>query len=106
MIIYEVNLLIHKDIFAIFQQWLKSHVQLMLKIPGFIQAEILKSIRQTTDDYEALIVQYKIESQQALEHYFLHFANLMRQEAIDQFGDKFSAERRILILQDLIIADK
>ncbi len=39
------------------QSVLKTHLQLMLKRLGFIQAEILKLIDETTDDNDVLVVQ-------------------------------------------------
>ena len=103
MVIYEVNLAIDVDIYPQFQLWLKKHAKEMLEFPGFIQASILKPENEQVSDREKLTVQYQLENRESLNVYFTEFAPKMREEGINLFKDKFSAERRIFEVQDNIL---
>lgn len=95
MVIYEVNLAIDEDVYPQFQLWLKKHVKEMLELPGFIQASILKPENERTADQEKLTVQYQLDNRESLNGYFAEFAFKMREEGLNLFKDKFSAQRRI-----------
>ncbi|CAM2740789.1 Uncharacterised protein [Legionella steigerwaltii] len=95
MVIYEVNLAIDGDIFPQFQLWLKKHVKEMLQLPGFIQANVLKPETEETTDQEQLTVQYQLENRDFLNVYFAEFAPKMREEGLNLFQNKFSAQRRV-----------
>ncbi|WP_392536336.1 DUF4286 family protein [Legionella sp. 227] len=99
MVIYEVNLAIDGDIYPQFQIWLKKHVKEMLQIPGFIQASVLKPEHEETVEQEQLTVQYQLENRDFLNVYFAEFAQKMREEGLNLFKDKFSAQRRIFEVQ-------
>ncbi|HHF7365596.1 TPA: DUF4286 family protein [Legionella bozemanae] len=102
MVIYEVNLAIDGDIFTQYQLWLKDHVKEMLQFPGFIQACILKLETDSISSKEKLTVQYQLEDRDSLTLYFNKFAAKMREDGINRFKDKFSAERRIFEVQENI----
>ena len=93
MIIYEVNLTIDKQIIEEFYQWLKEHVNEMLKLPGFTRAEIFKERKK-----DAISVRYHLEHSQHLENYLNYHAKRMRDEGVKKFKDRFFATRRILSL--------
>ncbi|KTC82471.1 DUF4286 family protein [Legionella cherrii] len=99
MVIYEVNLAIDGDIYPQFQLWLKKHVKEMLQIPGFIQARVLKPENEETVKQEQLTVQYQLENRDFLNVYFAEFALKMREEGLNLFKNKFSAQRRIFEVQ-------
>lgn len=103
MVIYEVNLTIHGDIYSEFTVWLKGHVKEMLQSPGFIQASIFKPEQEAIANQEQLTVQYQLENRDDLERYFIEFAPKFREEGIKRFPDKFSATRRIFTMQDIIL---
>lgn len=103
MVIYEVNLIIDKDIFPQFELWLKSHVAEMLLFDGFIQAYILHPEQEEQADCEQITVQYLLENGVALDNYFREFASNMREKGLALFKDKFSASRRIFKVQDLLL---
>ncbi|MBA2652264.1 MAG: DUF4286 family protein [Tatlockia sp.] len=103
MVIYEVNLAINEEVYTQFKLWLKKHAIEMLQFPGFIQANILKPEKEEMSGKEKLTVQYQLKNRKALEVYFEKFAPIMRQEGINLFKDKFSAERRIYEVQEMII---
>jgi len=104
MIIYEVNLSIQKEIADSYKQWLKKHMSEMLKIEGFNKAQMF--YRDPTDatpkdeNVILLTIHYTINDRKNLERYFSHEAKKMRQEAMDLFGNKFSATRRVLELHE------
>lgn len=102
MVIYEVNLNIDAEIYSQFESWLKGHAKEILQFPGFIQASIIKQDQATTSGREHLTVQYLLENRDALDKYFTDLAPKMREQGINLFKDKFSAERKIFDVKDII----
>lgn len=105
MIIYEVNLEVDADIAAEFSNWLKSHVEEMLTIDGFVEANIFEDTSKKFDDKfdrntdsgaKKWVVHYKIKSDRHLQEYLVQHAGRMRAPAVRQFGAKFRANRRVL----------
>lgn len=94
-VIYEVNLVPEPAIEEQFDDWLRDHVREMLGLPGFIDATISRVEQE--DGRAARSVQYELQDRKALEQYLSDQAAGMRQAAIDRFGDRFSATRRILV---------
>ncbi len=99
MILYEVNLSISKDIFSEFNVWLKPHVEEILGFKGFKHAHIFHDQQNDNPHFVTLIVQYEIASIQDLDEYLEKHAPRMRADGVNRFGNKFSATRRILHLQ-------
>lgn len=99
MVIYEVNLTINNEIYQSYYAWLLEHITMMLKLSGFLKAELAKE--KLTDahssDQTKLTVRYTVASEKDLNHYFEHHAKVMRDAGIKRFGEQFSAMRRILI---------
>lgn len=93
--IYEVNLEVHPDIARDFADWLPGHVEAVLELPGFVDAEIA-SEEGESGDHPAWSVRYRLIDREALDHYIDEHAESMRAQATERFGDKFSASRRIL----------
>lgn len=96
---YEVTLHVDPAVAAEFDEWLAAHVAAMLELPGFSGATVLDS-----DDVEAArvvrVVRYRLESAEALERYLAGPAARMRQLAVERFGDRVSATRRVLAAHD------
>ncbi|HAT2066057.1 TPA: DUF4286 family protein [Legionella pneumophila] len=103
MVIYEVNLTIDPEIYVQFQAWLKKHVAEIIQFPGFMQGCILKQEKETIFGKEKLTVQYQLDNRANLSRYLSELAPKMREEGIHLFQDKFSAERRIFEVQDIIL---
>lgn len=95
MIIYEVNLTIEKAIYQDYYPWLLEHIDVVLKIPGFQQAQIYQ-IKSDDVNAEQLTVHYTLASEQDLDNYLTHHAAALRADAVNRFGSRFSAVRRIL----------
>ncbi len=100
VIIYEVNLKVAQTIEQEYLSWLKGHIQEMCQQTGFLSATLSQEMmlgQETAQPEESRYsVQYKVASMDALNHYFEHNAIKVRQEALDRFGNQFSATRRIL----------
>lgn len=94
MVVYEVNVEIDPEILAEYQQWLPPHVTDMLKHTGFLQAEIFEVLDETTPN-KKLTIFFQVNSLEDLQHYFDHHAAQMRADAIQRFGEKFRAHRRV-----------
>ncbi len=94
MVVYEVNLEINSEIYEQFQIWLIKHVKAMLKFEGFIEVKILVEHTEQKAN-KKITCCYLVASPIALNHYLTNHAAAMRQDGINEFGDAFSATRRI-----------
>lgn len=94
MILYEVNIELEKQIEGKFLSWLKDHITEVCQAGGFISAQIFR----VADKESCFSIHYLIENRDKLEIYLKNHAPKLRQKGIDQFGDKFKANRRILDL--------
>lgn len=98
-VVYEVSLEVDPAIIGQFDTWLTTHVQAMLRLPGFREARILpesEQMPQPASGWQTRVVQYTVASQADLDAYFDAHASRMRAEGIERFGDRFRASRRIL----------
>ncbi|MGS2722342.1 DUF4286 family protein [Porticoccus sp. GXU_MW_L64] len=97
MLIYEVNLTVSRDIASDYRTWLQTHIEDMLKNPGFHAAKFYqRDADQAGGDGECWTVHYFVESRAALNEYLDGPAIAMREDGIKRFGGKFSANRRVL----------
>jgi len=97
MVIYEVNINVNKEIYNDYYKWLISHMDDMLKIEGFKKVEIGLVENQDDDGKKKVRVSYTIDSYDNLQKYLTCHAPKMRSAAIEIFGDKFHADRRIIL---------
>lgn len=96
-LIYEVNLSVDAEVIDDYRAWLAGHVEQMLRIPGFVAAEVLEVVDPPAAmGQAALSVRYRVHSMAALQDYFEHRAAAMREDGRRRFGDRFRAERRVL----------
>jgi hypothetical protein len=94
-VIYEVNLEADAAIEASFDTWLRDHIADMLQLPGFLGAEILDE-RTAPSGRVRRIVQYRLADQASLDKYLAIHAPQMRARGVERFGNRFTAERRVL----------
>jgi hypothetical protein len=94
-VIYEVNLEADAAIEAAFDTWLRDHIADMLQLPGFRGAEVLTDASSPAGRVRRT-VQYRLADQAALDAYLLEHAPRMRARGVERFGERFSAERRVL----------
>ena len=97
MIDYEVNLKIDKSIYDEFYRWLLEHVKKILQYPGFLHAVIGHVRLEENSTYHMLRVCYTLLSENHLNEYLSLHAPNMRLDAINRFGDKFNADRRVIL---------
>jgi hypothetical protein len=94
-VIYEVSLAIEQDVVDEFDAWLQMHIDEMLAIPGFVDARVF-SLENDRQGRAQRVTHYHLESEADLERYLAGPSAAMRHSAVDRFGDKFEASRRIL----------
>ena len=70
----------------------------ILSYSGFEDGKILDRDRTTLDSIDKILktVMYTVKDRESLADYFDNSASLMRQQAIDKFGNRFSARREVL----------
>ena len=96
-IIYEVNVSLQHEIEVEYRVWLEKHIAEIVALPGFLDAQSFDVQQEPGRWSIALCVQYRLESQSALDHYFAQHAPRLRAAGIEKFGDRFTASRRVLI---------
>ena len=97
MILYEVNLEVRDEIIADYRPWLAEHVRDMLRLPGFVSAEVFERLDPPPGEgTHALTVQYRLVDEAALDRYLMQHALRMREAGLRRFGDAFTATRRVL----------
>ncbi len=94
-VLYEVNLEADADIVAPFDTWLRDHIADMLQFDGFRSAEILDDPSAPAGRIRR-IVQYRLRDRAALDDYLANHAPAMRTQGAARFGDRYTAQRRVL----------
>jgi hypothetical protein len=94
-VVYEVNLEADADIAGPFDTWLRDHIADMLQFEGFRSAEIFDDPSAPAGRIRR-IVQYRLRNRAALDDYLATHAPRMRAQGVARFGNRFSAERRVL----------
>jgi hypothetical protein len=95
-VLYEVNLEADSAIEGPFDTWLRDHIADVLQFDGFLSAEILDDDSVAPPDRIRRIVQYRLRNRAALETYLREHAPRMRMQGVEKFGERYSAERRVL----------
>lgn len=93
--IYEVTHSVDREVVEDFDAWLAAHIEVMLEIPGFVRARIFE-LDDDEDGRARRVTQYHLESENDLDNYLAGPAGEMRQSAVDRFGERFEAGRRVL----------
>jgi len=96
-VIYEVNLFVEREIEADYRVWLEKHIAEILALPGFLDAQSFDVEQDDNAGTLAISVQYRLESREALDNYFEQHAPRLRADGTDRFGDRFRANRRVLV---------
>lgn len=102
MLLYEVNLEVHPDIYPSYCQWLSAHIAEVLTSPGFIEARLWQDQKILQDAWIPLSVHYYLESQSHLDRYLSEAAPQLRADGERRFPAQFRAQRRVLQLQEFI----
>ncbi|MEO6173136.1 MAG: DUF4286 family protein [Arenimonas sp.] len=96
-IFYEVNVFFERDIEIAYRAWLTEHIAEILALPGFLDAQLFDVQQDAEPDRLAICMQYRLDSQTSLDNYFQQHAARLRADGIEKFGQRFSANRRVLI---------
>ena len=94
MIVYEVNLVVKREIADDYADWLEDHIREILALPGFESAEWFEDVDEGTDS--RWTIQYRLRSHDDLLRYFEEHAERTRADGLGRFGDRFRATRRVL----------
>lgn len=92
-VIYEVSAAVPPVRKREFEDWLRGHIPEVLAVPGFKRA----SLWEVQGDTPSWVVQYEVESRQALQRYLDEDAERMRQDGLRRFGEDLLATRRIYL---------
>lgn len=98
MILYEVSLEVREEVRKEYARYLPGHIAEILQIPGFVKAEWWTAEPEEGDAAKGITrwtVHYLLKDRASLEAYFQNQAPRLRGEAIQKFGDKFRAVRRV-----------
>ena len=90
-VIYEVTLSVDREIVDEFDDWLATHTEEMLELPGFTGAQVYEA----DDDEQGRarrVTHYELPGRAELDEYLAVPANAMRQSGIDRFGESAPAE--------------
>lgn len=97
MIVYAVELDMEAALADEYLPWLRAHVQEMLDLPGFVNAEIFERLEPAPEPGRVgYAVHYRLHDQAAFEAYLSGHAARMREAGLRAFGDRVHARRSLL----------
>lgn len=97
MIVYLVELDVEADLRGDYLAWLAAHVQEMLTLPGFVDAETATRIDPPASTGRFVVqVRYRLRDLAAWQAYVSEHAPRMREAGITRFGDRVRASRSLL----------
>ncbi|MBL8300042.1 MAG: DUF4286 family protein [Rhodanobacteraceae bacterium] len=97
MIVYEVSIEVDRASAAPYLDWLREHVAQILRIDGFVQAQLYERCDIPDDAPRCgFVVTYQLRDQAALAAYLANHAAGLRADGERRFGGRFSATRRVL----------
>ncbi len=97
MFIYNVTTKVTPTIQQQWLQWIKEeHIPDIINTGCFTNATILQLLEVDDSEGPTYAVQYFAESKSQYNFYIEKFAPLMRQKAIEKWGDQFIAFRSIM----------
>lgn len=97
MIIYNVTVKVHWSIHDAWLQWMQQkHMREILETGCFTRYQIVKLLGTDEDEGPTYAIQYYAENMEAYERYIEHFAEILRQESMARWGNKFIAFRSLM----------
>lgn len=95
-VIYEVEVELDPRIVGEYDTWLESHMREVLACEGFETGRVFVPEDKTADDgWVRRTVHYHVANRELLQRYFDGSAAALRQQALERFGTKFRATRRV-----------
>ncbi len=95
-VLYEVDYQAEAAIEGPFDTWLRDHTADVLQFDGFLSAELLDDDTAAPAGQIRRLVQYRLRNRAALETYLREHAPRMRAQGVEKFGERYSAQRRVL----------
>lgn len=95
-LVYAVRLEVDPSIIQDYDEWLLLHVREMLAFPGFQTARVYRGQELTADNRVVRIAVYEVRSRRELDSYLHTHAARMRKDGQRRFGNRFSASREIV----------
>ena len=97
MIVYVVELDMAAALANEYLPWLRTHVQEMLNLPGFVGAEIFERLEPApAPEQVGYSVHYQMRDRAAFDHYLRDHAPRMREAGLRAFGARVRASRGLL----------
>lgn len=94
MLIYEVNLHVDNAVAEEYATWLRAHIAEILHLDGFTGATWYALDPEGGRQHWS--IHYRLKDWKSLQAYLDKHAEAMRQDGLDRFGGRFSADRRVL----------
>lgn len=96
--IYEVKVEVENPVAEEYLLWLRSHINDIVEAAGFIKAEIF-ICEEAPKGHRVWVIHYHAADKSQIDAYLNHLAPRFRADGLSRFGNRFRAERRILIFQ-------
>ncbi len=96
--IYEVKVEVETAIAADYAIWLKGHIDEIVVAAGFTKAELF-TLEDPPLGYSVWVTHYHALNRAQIDSYLKTLAPRFRTDGLNRFGNRFRAERRILIFQ-------
>jgi len=105
MIIYNVTVNIDDSVHDQWLVWIKEHIPQVLATGKFLDAKLTKVLVEEEMGGQTYSIQYKAPSREALNAYYTHDAERLRQDGLQKFADKMLAFRTELEVIDEYIVN-
>jgi hypothetical protein len=97
MIIYNVTTKVSESIKSKWLNWLhEEHIPDMVNTGCFHSATVLRLLETDDSEGPTYAIQYQAESKAMYNQYLEKFAGIMRQKALEKWGDQFIAFHSLL----------
>ncbi len=93
--IYEVRLEVDAEIEGAYHEWLVEHMPLVVKAGGFVKANLYRE--ETSGSEVVWVCHYVARSSEDIHNYIRDKSADLRADAVSRFGNRFRAQRRILV---------
>lgn len=102
MVIYEVNLIVKREVAGEVAAWLPGHIREILALPGFESAEWLsdEDFHEDEGADPRWTIHYRLRSHDDFIRYAENDAERMRADGLERFGGSFEATRRVLRVEE------
>jgi len=93
MYIYNITLSIDKSIHNEWLQWIEPHINEVLATGKFSEARLTKVLVNDANEENTYSIQYRAKTRKDLDDYYLVFADKLRTDGMQKFGNKMLAFR-------------